>query len=83
MKDLGKIHQETKRYYIEASLAYQQNTDMKQGVQALGITMLYFENSLENEHIIRDTRNFIYDIMKTLPNKPSKKLVKGLLKIIK
>lgn len=83
MKDLGQIHQSAKRYYIEASLAYSQSEDMKTGVQALGVTLLFFENSLENEFIIRDTRNFIYDILKTLPNKPSKKLVKGLLKIIK
>lgn len=83
MKDLGHIHQTAKRYYIEASLAYSQSEDMKKGVQALGIVLMFFENSLDNEFIIRDTRNFIYDLLKTLPNKPSKRLVKGLLKIIK
>lgn len=83
MKDLGQIHQLAKRYYIESSLAYSQNEDMKKGVQTLGIVLMFFENSLENEFIIRDTRNFIYDLIKTLPNKPSKRLLKGLLKIIK
>lgn len=83
MKDLHQIHQDSKRYYIEASLAYSGQEDMKQGVQALGIVLLYFENSIENEWIVRDTRNFIYDMLKTLPNATSKKLLKGLLKIIK
>lgn len=83
MKDLGQIHQSAKRYYIEASLAYSQNEDLKKGVQTLGIILMFFENSLDNEFIIRDTRNLIYDLIKTLPNKPSKKLLKGLLKIIK
>lgn len=83
MKDLGQIHQSAKRYYIEASLAYSQNEDLKKGVQTLGIILMFFENSLDNEFIIRDTRNLIYDLIKTLPNKSSKKLLKGLLKIIK
>lgn len=83
MKDLGQIHQSAKRYYIEASLAYSQNEDLKKGVQTLGIILMFFENSLDNEFIIRDTRNLIYDLIKTLPNNPSKKLLKGLLKIIK
>lgn len=83
MKDLGKIHQLLKKYYIEASLAYSGQADMQKGVQSLGICLLYFENSLENEFIIRDTRNFIFDLEKTMPNKTCKKLLKGLLKIIK
>lgn len=83
MKDLGKIHQSVKKYYIEASLAYTGNEVMSKGVQSLGIVLLFFENSLENEFIVRDTRNFIYDLLKTLPNKESKRLLKGLLKIIK
>jgi len=83
MKDLSVIHQSLKKYYIEASFNYSGDKDMKIGIQSIGITMLYFENSLENEFIIRDTRNFIYDLIKTLPNKSSKKLLKGLLKIIK
>lgn len=83
MKDLGKIHQETKRYYIEASLAYQQQEEMKRAVQSLGIVLLFFENSLDNEFIIRDTRNFIYDLVKEQEDRQSKKLIKGLLKIIK
>ena len=83
MKDLGKIHQSIKKYYIEASLKYSGEEDMKVGVQSLGITILFFENSIENDFIIRDTRNFVYDLIKTLPNKESKKLLKGLLKIIK
>lgn len=83
MKDLGKIHQSIKKYYIEASLLYQGQANMSKGVQSLGIIMLYFENSLENDFIIRDTRNFLYDVLKTLPNKESKKLLKGLLKIVK
>ena len=83
MKDLSIIHQALKKYYIEASLNFTGNEEMKIGVQSVGITILYFENSIDNEFIIRDTRNFIYDLVKTLPNKQSKKLVKGLLKIIK
>ncbi|MBI9013494.1 MAG: hypothetical protein JEZ08_14775 [Clostridiales bacterium] len=83
MKDLGKIHQSLKKYYIEASLNYSGDEDMKIGVQSLGVTILFFENSIENEFIIRDTRNFIYDLVKTLPSKETKKLLKGLLKIIK
>lgn len=83
MKDLGNIHQSVKKYYIEASLAYSASENMKKGVQALGIVLLYFENSLENPYIVRDTRNFIYDLMKTMPNKDAKRLLKGLLKIIK
>jgi|LGVF01.2.fsa_nt_gb spore germination protein GerM len=83
MKDLGKIHQEAKRYYIKASLEHTQDEDMKKAVQSLGITLLYFENSLDNDFIVRDTRNFIYDLEKEMLNKPSKKLLKGLLKIIK
>ena len=83
MKDLSIIHQALKKYYIKASLNHSGDEDMKIGVQSLGITMLYFENSIDNEFIIRDTRNFIYDLIKTLPNKDSKKLLKGLLKIIK
>lgn len=83
MKDLGKIHQSVKKYYIKASLEHTGDPDMAKGVQALGIVILYFENSLENEMIIRDSRNFIYDVLKTLPNKECKKLLKGLLKIIR
>jgi len=83
MKDLGSIHQSTKRYYIEASIAYRENLEMKKAVQSLGIVLLYFENSLENQFIIRDTRNFIYDLINEQENKSSKKLLKGLLKIIK
>lgn len=83
MKDLSIIHQSLKKYYIESSLNYSGDIEMIKGVQSLGIVMLYFENSIENEFIIRDTRNFIYDLIKTLPNKSSKKLLKGLLKIIK
>lgn len=83
MKDLGKIHQEVKKYYIEASFAFSGQDNMKKGVQSLGICLLYFENSLENEYIIRDTRNFIYDLMKEMPNKDAKRLLKGLLKLIK
>jgi hypothetical protein len=83
MKDLNQIHQSAKRYYIEASLAYSSQEDMKKGVQSLGIVLLFFENSIENQWIIRDTRNFIYDLLKTMPNTRSKKLLKGLLKIIK
>lgn len=83
MKDLGKIHQEAKKYYIEASLAFSGQAEMTKGVQSLGISILYFENSIENEYIIRDTRNFIYDLMKEMPNKDAKRLLKGLLKIIK
>jgi hypothetical protein len=83
MKDLYQIHQACKGYYIEASLSQTGNEDIKKAVQAIGIAILFFENSLDNEWIIRDTRNFIYDLMKTLPNTSSKKLLKGLLKIIK
>jgi len=83
MKDLSIIHQSLKKYYIEASLNFSGDEEMKIGVQSVGITILYFENSIDNEFIIRDTRNFIYDLVKTLPNKQSKKLLKGLLKIIK
>ena len=83
MKDLYQIHQACKGYYIEASLSQSGHENMKKAVQSLGIVILFFENNLDNEWIIRDTRNFIYDLMKTLPDKESKKLVKGLLKIIK
>lgn len=83
MQDLGKIHQEAKRYYIKASLENLGNPEMKQAVQGLGVTLLFFENSIENPYIIRDTRNFIYDLIKTMPNAASKKLIKGFLKIIK
>lgn len=83
MKDLGAIHQSVKRYYIEASLAYTGQEHMKKGVQSLGVCLLFFENSIDNPYIIRDTRNFIYDLLKTLPNKDAKRLLKGLLKIIK
>lgn len=83
MKDLGAIHQTLKKYYIEASLAYSGQDHMKKGVQALGICILYFENSIANPYVIRDTRNFIYDLLKTLPNRDAKRLLKGLLKIIK
>ncbi|MCH4890540.1 hypothetical protein EZV73_23365 [Acidaminobacter sp. JC074] len=83
MKDLGNIHQSTKRYYIEASIAHRENEDMKKAVRSLGIVLMFFENSLDNEFIIRDTRNFIYDLMKEQENKTGKKLLKGLLKIIK
>jgi hypothetical protein len=83
MKDLGKIHQAAKRYYIESSLAYSGQIEMQKGVQGLGIIILFFENSLENEFIIRDSRNLIFDLQKTMPNKDCKRLLKGLLKIIK
>lgn len=83
MKDLTPIHKSIKRYYVHASIEYTGQKTYAKGVQALGITLLYFENSVDNEYVIRDTRNFIYDLLKTLPNKESKKLLKGLLKIIK
>lgn len=83
MKDLGSIHQAAKKFYINASLTHSGDEEMKKAVQSVGVALLYFENSIDNEYIIRDTRNFIYDLEKEMPNKTSKKLLKGLLKIIK
>jgi len=83
MKDLSTIHQAAKKFYINASLEHRGDEDMKRAVQSIGVALLYFENSIENQFIIRDTRNFIYDLEKEMPNKASKKLLKGLLKIIK
>lgn len=83
MKDLGSIHQAAKKFYINASLEHSGNEELKKAIQSIGVTLLYFENSIDNQFIIRDTRNFIYDLEKEMPNKASKKLLKGLLKIIK
>jgi len=83
MKDLGNIHQQMKAYYIEASLKHLGNEDMKLGVQGLIAILLFFENSLENQYIIRDTRNLIYDLLKDQSSKDAKKLLKGFLKIVK
>lgn len=83
MKDLNKMHQQMKNYYMEASLTHQGDEAMKQSVQTLIAIILFFENSLSNEYIIRDTRNLIFDLIKDQPSKESKKLVKGFLKIIK
>jgi len=83
MKDLNQIHEQMKSYYIEASLSNLGDDSMKQGVQTLIAVILFFENSLSNPYIIRDTRNLIYDLLKDQSSKDQKKLVKGLLKIVK
>ncbi len=83
MKDLNLIHEKLKSYYIEASLTHMGDPKMKQGVQTIIAVILFFENSLSNTYIIRDSRNLIFDLIKDQKSKEEKKLLKGLLKIIK
>lgn len=83
MKDLNKIHEAMKSYYIEASLSHMGEPEMKKSIQGLIAIILFYENSLANPYIIRDTRNLIFDLTKDQDHKLGKKLLKGLLKIVK
>ncbi len=82
-QDLDLILSDAKKYYIKYSMEYTSDLDMKKTIQTLGIVLMFYQNSMEEKYVIRDTRNLIYDLVKEVKVKEGKKLVKGLLKIIK
>lgn len=83
MKFSNEILSAIKKYYVKASIEYTGNKEMKKALQSIGICLLFFKNSEDNKYAIRDSRNLIYDMLKEIKTKEGKKLLKGLLKIIK
>jgi len=83
MDKIEKVIYDARKYYVEYSMANVGNEDMKKTIQSIAICVMFLENSKEEKYVIRDARNMIYDMVKGIKNKEGKKLLKGLLKIVK
>lgn len=83
MIDLNEMLAEIKKYYVKTSMVHSGKEEMIKALQSLGIALLFFENSMDEKYVIRDCRNLIYDMTKEIKDKEAKKLLKGLLKIVK
>lgn len=80
-RPIDEIIADVKNYYILTSMSNTGNENLKKGIQSIALCLLTLENNKNDQYIIRDTRNMIYDMQKSL-NKEEKKLLKELLKII-
>lgn len=85
MDKIQEIHQTTKKHFIIVSMENNANQepDVRKAIQSIAICLLFLENNMTEKYAIRDCRNLIYDMSKGLKNKDAKKILKGLLKIIK
>jgi len=72
-----------KKFYIEKSLEFQGNSDLKKTLQSMAITVLFLENNTEEKYALRDARNMLYSMNKEIKDKTGKSLIKAMLKMLK
>lgn len=82
---INEILQETKKLFIRKSMdqSITRNEDMNKAIQAIGLVNMYIESNMDEKYVVRDTRNFIYELQKNIKDKNAKKIFKELLKIVK
>ncbi len=81
-KDIQSIIKDVKSFYILTSMSHASNHEMKHGLQAIALSLITLETFPNEKFILRDVRNMIYDMSKTMSNE-EKQLMKTLLKMVK
>lgn len=72
-----------KKYYIESSMAHQGDERLKKALQSMAISLLYLENNLSEKHVLRDSRNMLYEMLKEIDEREGKKQIKEMIKCLK